>query len=272
MESSAGDKIRIVKVWKVFPSLGGRGPGVVALEDINLGIHEGGFVCLLGPSGCGKSTLLNLVASFESPTEGEIWCDGQLVQEPGPDRAVVFQEPALFPWLTVRDNILAGPRARGVDVGRFLALAKSYVELMGLEGFEHHYPAQLSGGMKQRVAIARVLVLEPEVLLMDEPFGALDAQTRFLMQELLLKVWEQLYRTVLFITHDVDEAVFLADTIYVMTARPGRIKRRVVVDLPRPRTVEMVTSPAFVATKREVLKLIREESLRAASLDSLQLR
>lgn len=269
METTAKEKIRVVKVWKTFPSLRKGGPAVVAVEDLDLIIQEGEFVCLLGPSGCGKSTLLNLVAGFESPTQGEVFSNGESVQSPGPDRAVVFQEPALFPWLTVHDNILAGPKARRAELDRCLTLLKRYVELMGLEGFENHYPAQLSGGMKQRVAIARVLMMEPEVLLMDEPFGALDAQTRILMQELLLRVWEQFHRTVLFITHDVDEAIFLADTIYVMTARPGRIKRRVEVNLDRPRTIGMVTSQPFMAIKRMVLELIREESLRAASLESV---
>lgn len=269
---SAVDKIRLVRVSKVFASLRGQGAGVVALENVDLTIQQGEFICLLGPSGCGKSTLLNLVAGFEEPTEGEVWCDGQQVREPGPDRAVVFQEPALFPWLTVRENVIAGPKARGVDPAHYSPLAATYLATMSLEGFEHHYPAQLSGGMKQRVAIARVLVQEPAVLLMDEPFGALDAQTRFLMQELLLALWEQSRHTVLFITHDVDEAVFLAGTIYVMTARPGQIKQRVSVDLPRPRTVGMVTSLEFMALKREILELIREETLRAASLESLVLR
>jgi ABC-type nitrate/sulfonate/bicarbonate transport system ATPase subunit len=272
MSPRAAEKIRIANVRKAFPSLHGQGADVVALEDINLTFGDGEFACLLGPSGCGKSTLLNLVAGFERPTAGEVWSDGQPVRDPGPNRAVVFQEPALFPWLTVWDNIVAGPRARAIDASRFEPLARTYVELMGLRGFERHYPAQLSGGMRQRVAIARVLVLEPDVLLMDEPFGSLDAQTRSLMQELLLRVWEQSHRTVVFITHDVDEAVFLADVTYVMTARPGRIKRQALVDLPRPRTIDMLTSPAFTAIKREILELIREESIRAVSLESLEVR
>jgi len=245
---------------------------VVAVAENDLAAEQGEFLSILGPSGCGKTTSLRMMAGFEQPTAGEVRDGGRPVRGPGPERAVVFQEPALFPWLSVWDNIVAGPRARGVEPERFGTLARKYLELMGLEGFEHHYPAQLSGGMRQRVAIARVLVLQPGVLLMDEPFGSLDAQTRSLMQELLLRVWEQLHWTVAFITHDVEEAVFLADVIYVMTARPGRIKHRAVIDLPRPRTVEMLTSPAFGAIKRRILDLVREESIRAASLESLEIR
>ncbi|HWC04280.1 MAG TPA: ABC transporter ATP-binding protein [Methylomirabilota bacterium] len=237
---------------------------VVAVEGISLGIRPQEFACLLGPSGCGKSTVLNLVAGFEQPTRGEVTVGGKPVAAPGPDRAVVFQEPALFPWLTVVDNITFGPKTQGQPPTVYQPIAREYIELVGLTGFEGHYPAQLSGGMKQRVGIARVLVLRPEVLLMDEPFGALDAQTRTLMQELLLRVWERAHQTVLFITHDVEEALLLADTVYVMTARPGRVKRRLVVDLPRPRTIEETTSATFNALKREVLALIREESLKAA--------
>jgi NitT/TauT family transport system ATP-binding protein len=237
---------------------------LLAVERISLAIHEQEFACLLGPSGCGKSTVLNLVAGFEQPTRGRVAVDGVVVSRPGPDRAVVFQEPALFPWLSVLDNITFGPRTGGQPPAVYGPLAREYVELVGLTGFEHHYPAELSGGMKQRVGIARVLVLRPDVLLMDEPFGSLDAQTRTLMQELLLRVWEQAHQTVLFITHDVEEALLLADTVYVMTARPGRIKQRLVVELPRPRTIEETTSATFNALKREVLALIREESLKAA--------
>jgi ABC-type nitrate/sulfonate/bicarbonate transport system ATPase subunit len=237
---------------------------LVAVEGISLAIHEQEFACLLGPSGCGKSTLLNLVAGFERPTRGRVTVNGAPVTRPGPDRAVVFQEPALFPWLSVLDNVTFGPKTRGQAPAIYEPRARQYVELVGLTGFEGHYPAQLSGGMKQRVGIARVLVLEPEVLLMDEPFGALDAQTRTLMQELLLRVFQQGRQTVLFITHDVEEALLLADTVYVMTARPGQIKRRLAVELPRPRTIEETTSATFNALKREVLGLIREESLKAA--------
>jgi ABC-type nitrate/sulfonate/bicarbonate transport system ATPase subunit len=254
-------KVVLEDVAKEFAT--GRQP-VLAVDGISLAIHEQEFACLLGPSGCGKSTVLNLVAGFEQPTRGRITVGGVPVTRPGPDRAVVFQEPALFPWLSVLDNVTFGPKTRGQAPATYEPLARRYVDLVGLTGFESHYPAELSGGMKQRVGIARVLVLQPAVLLMDEPFGALDAQTRTLMQELLLRVWEQGHQTVLFITHDVEEALLLADTVYVMTARPGQLKRRLTVELPRPRTIEETTSATFNALKREVLGLIREESLKAA--------
>jgi NitT/TauT family transport system ATP-binding protein len=249
-------------VAKVFESRGGR---VVALEDIDLEVAPDAFAAVLGPSGCGKSTLLNMLAGFERPTRGEVRFRGEAVRGPDPRRAVVFQEAALFPWSTVRDNITFGPRTCGVPAARYGPRVEALLDQVGLRGFERHYPAELSGGMKQRVGIARVLVMEPELLLMDEPFGSLDAQTRAVMQELLLQVWERHHQTVLFITHDVEEALLLADTVCVMTARPGRIKHRLEVGLPRPRTLETTTSPEFNALKREVLALIRDESLRAAT-------
>lgn len=255
-------KVILSEVWKEFVK--GR-QTVEAVQEVTLTIHENEFVCLLGPSGCGKSTLLNMLAGFDRPTRGRVLFAGQMVTEPGPQRAVVFQEPALFPWFTVLDNITFGPKTRGERAASYLPRARRYIDLVGLRGFESHYPAELSGGMKQRVGIARVLVMEPEALLMDEPFGNLDAQTRTLMQELLLRVWEQHQQTVLFITHDIEEALLLADTVYVMTARPGRIKRRLAVELPRPRSIEETTSATFNGLKRELLALIREESLKAAA-------
>ena len=208
------DKIILKDVTKVFSE------GTVALERLSMEVRANEILCLLGPSGCGKSTVLNLIAGFESPTSGEVHLDGKPIEKPGPDRGVIFQEHALFPWLNVSQNVAFGRKVRGgVENGsRYGDLVRKYVELMGLNSFERHYPSQLSGGMKQRVAIARVLVNEPEVMLMDEPFAALDAQTRIAMQMLLLKVWERLRTTILFITHDIDEAVFLGDRIYVMTA------------------------------------------------------
>ena len=238
------------------------GGGTVALEQFTMDVRPNEIVCLLGPSGCGKSTVLNLIAGFESPTSGEISLEGSPITQPGPDRGVIFQEHALFPWLTVVQNIAFGKRLRGgvEDEARYGVSVKKYVELMGLNGFESHYPSQLSGGMKQRVAIARVLVNEPEVMLMDEPFASLDAQTRLSMQMLLLEVWERLRTTILFITHDIDEAVFLGDRIYVMTARPGRMKALVPVPLERPRHYEMVLTPAFNETKAKIFDLIKEET------------
>ena len=237
---------------------------VVALEEIDLTVAEREFVAILGPSGCGKSTLLNMVAGFDLPTRGSVKVAGEEILAPAPTRGVVFQEPALFPWLTVMDNVVFGPKTRGQSAADYRARAAQIIEAVGLSGFEASYPAELSGGMRQRVGIARVLIMEPKVLLMDEPFGSLDAQTRTLMQELLLALWERHHQTVLFITHDIEEAVLLADRVCVMTARPGRIKKSIDVGMPRPRSIELTTSPEFNALRREVLELIRQESLRAA--------
>ena len=234
-----------------------------ALADVNLTVREGEFVCMLGPSGCGKSTILNLVAGFLAPTSGEVVVAGAPVAGPSPDRGVVFQEATLFPWLSVWDNVTFGPRMRKLPRSAYEHTARQYVAHVGLAGFEHHLPLQLSGGMQQRAALARVLVNNPDVLLMDEPFGALDAQTRLIMQELLLKLWDAERKTVLFITHDIEEAILLADRICIMTARPGRIKQIIAVALPRPRGYGMIASPAFIDLKRQVLELIREESLAA---------
>jgi NitT/TauT family transport system ATP-binding protein len=237
---------------------------VVALQDIDLTVAEREFVAILGPSGCGKSTLLNMVAGFDLPTQGSVKVANEEIIAPAPSRGVVFQEPALFPWLTVMDNVVFGPKTVGQRAADYRPRAAQIIEQIGLSGFEASYPAELSGGMRQRVGIARVLIMEPKVLLMDEPFGSLDAQTRTLMQELLLSLWERHQQTVLFITHDIEEAVLLADRVCVMTARPGRIKKSIEVRMPRPRSIESTTSPEFNALRREVLDLIREESLRAA--------
>jgi NitT/TauT family transport system ATP-binding protein len=237
---------------------------VLALQSIDVAIAPQEFAAILGPSGCGKSTLLNMVAGFDAPTRGRVLAGGVAVEGPDPRRAVVFQEAALFPWYTVFDNTTFGPKTCGVPAATYLPRVAAVLEQVGLTGFERHYPAELSGGMKQRVAIARVLVMEPQMLLMDEPFGSLDAQTRSVMQELLLSVWERSQQTVLFITHDVEEALLLADSVSVMTARPGRIKKRLTVELPRPRSLDVTMSPVFNELKREVLALIREESLRVA--------
>ena len=252
-------------VWKQFV---GNGRRVEALQGVDLAVQREQFVALLGPSGCGKSTLLNMVAGFDTPTRGEVRAGGDPVTAPSPRRAVVFQEPALFPWCSVYDNVVFGPRTQGKAAGEYRARAGEIIEQVGLAGFAAHYPAELSGGMRQRVAIARVLIMEPEVLLMDEPFGSLDAQTRSLMHELLLSVWERRHQTVLFVTHDIEEALLLSDSVAVMTARPGRIKARIDVDLQRPRSIEVTTSPAFNELKRRVLALIREESVRAAAQGS----
>ncbi len=254
-------------VWKEFVKGNRR---VEAVQGIDLEIAPHSFTAVLGPSGCGKSTLLNMVAGFDAPTRGEVRADGAPVSSPSPKRAVVFQEPALFPWYSVYENVVFGPKTQGQSAQTYRPLAEKIIEQVGLKGFASHYPAELSGGMKQRVGIARVLAMQPELLLMDEPFGSLDAQTRTLMQELLLAVWERHQQTVLFITHDIEEALLLADTVCVMTARPGRIKKRIAVELARPRTIEATTSPVFNALKREVLALIREESVRADAETALE--
>jgi NitT/TauT family transport system ATP-binding protein len=238
---------------------------VLAVDDVDLAVSQREFVAILGPSGCGKSTLLNMVAGFDRPSSGRVLAGGEAVGEPSPRRAVVFQEPALFPWLSVFENVVFGPKTQGQRAAEYRPRAAQIIEQVGLTGFESHYPAELSGGMRQRVGIARVLIMQPQVLLMDEPFGSLDAQTRSLMQELLLAVWERHHQTVLFITHDIEEALLLADRVCVMTARPGRIKTTIRVELPRPRSIEVTTTPEFNRLRREVFALIREESQRAAA-------
>ncbi|WP_026224418.1 ABC transporter ATP-binding protein [Methyloversatilis thermotolerans] len=234
-----------------------------AVSSVSLDVKPGEFVSIVGPSGCGKSTLLNIVAGFLRADAGRVTVDGQGISGPGADRGVVFQQYSLFPWLTVRQNVEFGLKMKGV--GRMLreARARTLLGLAGLLSFENHYPDQLSGGMKQRVGIVRALATSPQVMLMDEPFGALDAQTRVVMQEILTNMWQQLKLSVLFITHDIEEAIFLSDKVYVMTARPGRIKAEIPIPLPRPRTPDMLSSPAFLSLHRQLRALIREESLAA---------
>jgi len=246
-------------VSKVF---GARDDRVVALDDCTFTVPDGTFVTLLGPSGCGKTTALDLVAGFTRPTAGSVAVGGREVVHPGPDRAVVFQDTALFPWLRVEDNIAFGLRVGGLADGVVRAKVDELLDRVGLREFRRRYPAELSGGMRQRVALARVLALESDVLLMDEPFGALDAQTRGLMQEFLTGIWERDRRTVLFVTHDLDEAVFLADRVLVMTARPGRIKRELVVDLPRPRAPDIMATPRFHTLRDEIRSLARDEAIK----------
>ena len=249
-------EIRISGLDKAYP---GKSPAqdVQALQGIDLHINTGEFVALLGPSGCGKSTLLNLVAGFEQPSGGTLLVDGLTVTKPGPQRGVVFQEAALLPWLDVWENVVFGPKVQGLPAAEYEPRAEEMLRIVGLTDFKHHLPVQLSGVMRQRVGIARVLTLGSRVLLMDEPFGALDAQTRLTMQELLLTVWQKLKPTIVFVTHDIDEALFLSDKIYVMSARPGRIQSEVPVPIARPRAIEVTTSDGFNAMKREILRLIR---------------
>ena len=265
-EPTAAVRTKIVfrDVSKRFVPKRGGAP-VLAVDDVTLEIRDKAFVCLVGPSGCGKSTLLNLLAGFELPDTGEVLLDGAPISAPGPDRGMVFQENALFPWLTVLGNVCYGPQRRGLSPDEYLPAAKAILQQVGLSRFLESYPNELSGGMRQRVAIARALVNKPSVLLLDEPFGALDAQTRATMQELLLEVWEKEHRTVLFVTHDVDEAIFMADRVVVMSRRPGRILVDIEVGLVRPREYEVLTTPEFMSIKRSVLHLVRQEALASAS-------
>jgi NitT/TauT family transport system ATP-binding protein len=236
---------------------------VEALREVSMAVEPGEFVSIIGPSGCGKSTLLNVVAGFLPATSGAATLDGRPIKGPGADRGVVFQQYSLFPWKTVRSNVEFGLKLQGMSASRRQKLARTLLGLAGLLPFENHYPEQLSGGMRQRVGIVRALATGPRVLLMDEPFGALDAQTRTVMQQILTNMWQKLRITVLFITHDIDEAIFLSDRILVMTARPGALKAEIRVPLPRPRAPDMITARAFLDLRGRLIGLIREESLKA---------
>jgi ABC-type nitrate/sulfonate/bicarbonate transport system ATPase subunit len=258
-------RLLIEAVSRTFRGVRG-GPPTRALEPTSLAVADNDFICLLGPSGCGKSTLLRIVAGLDTPTTGRVLLDGAPVTGPGADRGMVFQSYTLFPWLTVKDNICFGLREKDVPAAEQERLARHYVERVGLTGFEGHYPKMLSGGMQQRTALARALANDPKILLLDEPFGALDNQTRALMQELLLGIWEAERKTVLFVTHDIDEAIFMANRVAVLTARPGRIKSDVAIDLPHPRHYTIKTSPEFSAYKARLTEEIRVESIRAAAM------
>jgi len=239
-----------------------KGRPVLALEDVSLDVRPREFLALLGPSGCGKSTLLYLIGGFLPTETGRILLDGAPVAGPGPDRGIVFQHFALFPWKTVRANVLYGLEKMRLPREEREKRAQSFIDLVGLTGFEDSYPSQLSGGMKQRTAIARTLAIDPEILLMDEPFGALDAQTRHLMQSELLAIWRKSPKTVIFVTHDVQEAVYLADRVAVMTARPGRIKTIVDIRLDKS-DPKVAKSTAFIDTVDEVWSLVRDEAIKA---------
>ncbi len=258
--------ITIEGVGRTFPGVRG-GPPTRALEPIDLTVADSDFVAILGPSGCGKSTLLRIVAGLDQPSRGRVLVDGRQVTRPGADRGMVFQSYTLFPWLTVRENIGFGPRERGVPEPERRRIADRLMAQVGLSAFADHFPRMLSGGMQQRTALARALANDPGILLLDEPFGALDHQTRALMQELLLSVWEADRKTVLFVTHDIQEAVFMANRVLVMTARPGRIKMETPVPLPHPRHWRMKMTPEFAAIEERLTEAIREESLRAAEMN-----
>jgi NitT/TauT family transport system ATP-binding protein len=249
-------------ITKVFTDAK-RGTSLVTLDHVSLSLEKQELLCLLGPSGCGKSTLLNMIAGFEKPTSGAVRIGGRAVDAPGADRGMVFQQATLMPWLPVWENVAFYHKLQGRSKKERRALAQPYIDLVGLTGFEHHYPAELSGGMSQRVGIARALLLDPGVILMDEPFAALDAQTKSEIQEELVTIWQKSRSTIVFVTHSVDEALLLGTQVAVMTHRPGRIRELIPVDLPRPRDI---TSPRFNDLKRHVLALIREEAKAASRL------
>ncbi|MNM85463.1 Aliphatic sulfonates import ATP-binding protein SsuB [compost metagenome] len=241
-----------------------RGGQTQALLPVDFEVRDNDFVTILGPSGCGKSTLLRIVAGLDTPSTGRVLLDGQPVSDPGADRGMVFQSYTLFPWLTIEQNVRFGLRERGMSAAQQKERSDFFIQRVGLRGFEHHYPKQLSGGMQQRTAIARALANDPKILLLDEPFGALDNQTRVLMQELLLGIWEASRKTVLFVTHDIDEAIFMANRVAVFSARPGRIKSDIAVDFPHPRHYTIKTSPEFSALKARLTEEIRAEAIAAA--------
>lgn len=245
--------LEVKGLYKTFDSAQGE---VTALKDINFKVHRREFVCVIGPSGCGKSTLIRILAGLETLTQGQMLLDGKSVSGPGPERGMVFQGYTLFPWLTVKKNVMFGLLNQGTGKAQAESEALQWIELVGLERFADAYPHQLSGGMKQRVAIARALANQPRILLMDEPFGALDAQTRAKMQSYLLEIWKNIDITVLFITHDLDEAIFLADRILVLKANPGEVDELIEVSVPRPRNFDQLISPEFLATKRRLEELI----------------
>jgi len=248
----------LLEVKGVFKLFQVNGNQMEALKNINLDIEENEFVCFIGPSGCGKTTLLRIIAGLEEPSSGEILIEGQPIKGPGPERGMVFQEYSLFPWRTVLDNVAFGLELKGISKDERHEKARQYLKMVELERFEERYPHELSGGMKQRVAIARALVNDPIAILMDEPFGALDAQTRNIMQSELLRIWEEEKKTVIFVTHSVDEAIYLADRIVIMSARPGKIKDVIRIDISRPRSR---TSPQVNAIRDRILCDLKSEIL-----------
>ena len=253
-----GVKVKIDNVKKIFNTRNGE---MVALNGVSLDIMENEFICVVGPSGCGKSTLLNIIAGLLEPTSGKVYCDGKEVVGTGTERGVVFQQYALFPWMTVKKNVMFGLNLKGIKGQEAEQIAMEYIKMVQLEDFLNHYPKELSGGMKQRVAIARAYAVNPSVLLMDEPFGALDAQTRTQLQSELLETWEKERKTCFFITHDVDEAIILAQKVIIMSARPGRIKEIVDINIPYPRTQETKMTSEFLELKNRIWSQVYQEYL-----------
>jgi ABC-type nitrate/sulfonate/bicarbonate transport system ATPase subunit len=259
MNQSSPEFLSIRGLTRSFPPSSKLGSPTLALQETNLDVLENDFITILGPSGCGKSTLLRIVAGLDRQTSGEVFLEGRAIKGAGADRGMVFQSYTLFPWLNVLENVCFGLRERALPVAEQKDIANHFIEQVGLKGFQSHFPKQLSGGMQQRTAIARALANNPRMLLMDEPFGALDHQTRELMQELLLGIWEKERKTVLFVTHDIDEAVFMGTRVVVMSARPGRIKLAKSIDLPHPRHYSVKTTPQFSALKAELTEQVRIE-------------
>ncbi len=252
-------KISFAGVQKLYGSKHAAGGSTLALDSLDLDIRDSEIVSIVGPTGCGKSTALNLVAGFEITSSGVVTVDGEPIDGPGSNRAVVFQQPSLFPWLSVLDNVTLSLKCRGVAKQDYTPRAMALLEEVGLVGFENHFPYQLSGGMQQRTQIARALIGEPQILLMDEPFGALDYQTRLLMQKLLLRLWNHFKPTIFFITHDVGEAIFISDRVVVMTRRPGRVKRLVEVHAPKPRDYEFLSSTEFTTLEHDLILAVQSE-------------
>ncbi len=257
----AGENLIKLKIDNVVKEYDGRRGKTVALNGVNLDIKENEFICVVGPSGCGKSTLLNIIAGLLEPTSGAAYLDGKKIEGTGVERGVVFQQYALFPWRTVLKNVMFPLEMKKTPADEAEKIARKYIKSVGLEGFENAYPKELSGGMRQRVAIARAYAADPEVLLLDEPFGALDAQTRVQLQTELLETWEKEKKTCFFITHDVEEAIILAQRVIIMSARPGRIKKIVDIDIPYPRTQATKTEPRFVELKNEIWNEVYQEFL-----------
>ena len=257
----AGENLTKLKIDNVVKEYVGNKGKTVALNGVSLDIKENEFICVVGPSGCGKSTLLNIIAGLLEPTSGAVYLDGKKIEGTGVERGVVFQGYALFPWRTVLKNVMFGLEMKRMPKDQAEKIAKKYIKAVGLEGFEHAYPKELSGGMRQRVAIARAYAADPEVLLLDEPFGALDAQTRVQLQSELLNTWEHEKKTCFFITHDVDEAIILAQRVIIMSARPGRIKKIVDIDIPYPRTQATKTDPRLLELKTEIWNEVYQEFL-----------
>ncbi|MCI5827582.1 MAG: ABC transporter ATP-binding protein [Lachnospiraceae bacterium] len=255
-------KLQAIDLTKIYED--GKKGLVTAIDHVNLEVKDGEFVMIVGPSGCGKTTLINILGGLGTATSGQVLLDGKPVQGPGADRGMVFQGYSLFPWLSVQKNVEFGLKMKKMPKAQRAEQAKKFIDLVGLTGFENALPRQLSGGMKQRVAIARTLANEPEILLMDEPFGALDAQTRVVMQELLADISKKTKTTILFITHDIDEAVLLGDRIYVMSRRPGTIREVLEVNIPGVRSHESLVLPEFLATKKKIMDMLWKESMDAA--------